>query len=145
MNTSLSKALVGLGLVAVPASFLLINAFSGQANANGGELGQQVTERVLGADAFALGDVELESVEPFTLRSGPAAGQRVERVALVRGEGFYGTAFGPFVTLDGVDAPAVEQLDDTTLKVYLPADLAGAVELGVRLSDGRSATVPVQL
>jgi hypothetical protein len=146
MNLQIRPALLGLGLIVVPAGIFSITQFADRAQAGSAELGgvaQQ--ERILGAEGFELTGVELQPVEPFQMRAGSQAGTSIERVALVRGAGFYGTAFGPFVTLDGVDAPGVEMLDDTTLKVYLPADLRGPVELGVRLSDGRSAALGVQL
>ena len=145
MNQILNKGLLAFGLVAVPAA-LLIAMQMDRAQAQATEPGAtEAQEFVLGADAFGLSGVELQSIEPFTMRAGAQTGVRIERIALIQGSGFYGTAFGPFVTLDGVDAPGVEMLDDTTLKVYLPADISGLVEVGVRLSDGRSESQPVQM
>ncbi len=145
MNQQLNKGLLAFGLVAVPAAIVIAMQMD-RAEAQATEPGTaQVQEQVLGADAFELSGIELQNIEPFTMRAGAQEGARIERIALIQGSGFYGTAFGPFVTLDGVDAPGVEMLDDTTLKVYLPADLYGSVEFGVRLSDGRSASQPVQL
>ncbi len=102
-------------------------------------------EVLIGAEGFSVDSASLHQVERFELGFGAFKGQASYRELHIQGNGFYGTALGPWVrTADGTELGHLIS-PEGELVVLLPDSLTGSQTLEVELSDGRKSTLAVSL
>ena len=102
-------------------------------------------EVLIGSEGFSVDSATLHAVESFELGFGAFAGETSSRELHVQGNGFYGTALGPWVrTADGTELGHLLS-PEGELVVLLPDSLSGPQTLEVELSDGRKSTLDVSL
>lgn len=94
---------------------------------------------------LAFAAAEVEPVEPFELAGVDGASTRYDRRVTIRGAGFYGTSFGPFVAFDGVESGSVVILGPDRIEAHVPEAVRGAVRVTVTVPDGRSVERVVTL
>jgi hypothetical protein len=94
-----------------------------------------------GAEGPRILGWRVEPIEPVEVQNSGAA-QACNRVLWLSGAGFYGTSFGPYVYLDGQEAPAVMIDSDDSVRAWIPSSVAGSVQ--VRLVNPDSRFVEVQ-
>lgn len=133
-----------LGLLAAPA-LLLVGGLGYALWPSEVQQIETTPEVLIGAAGFSLEGSDLQDVESFELNFGAFRGESSSRELRIQGNGFYGTALGPWVrTSEGVEL-GHWIASENELVVILPDSLSGPQTLEVELSDGRTATLETSL
>ncbi|MFN0206618.1 MAG: IPT/TIG domain-containing protein [Planctomycetota bacterium] len=87
---------------------------------------------------------QIREVRVLTIPARVIEGNSTDREVTIDGLGFYGTAFGPFVRFNGVDAVASLIESDEKIVAYAPAGMSGKIEVVVENPDHQAAKTTVE-
>jgi hypothetical protein len=95
-----------------------------------------------------IDDVRVESVER-SLHAPSGIVQQLDRKLVIQGTGFFGTAFGPFVSFEGqgevLESPFVILESATRIVAWAPEGARGTYRLVVENPDRRRVVIDVSL